>query len=437
MINLIFQKDKGDTDLGFVYVNIRENGKQKRISTKIKISKNQFVFHKNKELPKFNDTKLFDYVSFNSKITEIVESYNRGDVKEQEMDFITFFESKNKLQLNGGTKATYDVVCRKLKSYYPTLSFGVIDDNFLRVYKEQLLAEKLTVGYVAHNLVIIGMTISKANKELGTKIVYDISELGLSKNKKRKEHVLSDDDISKLMEFDVKEKNIEYVTFGLMQLFGNGCRFSDLILLKFKHFKKDGIKIQQPKNKGHLKIPYSVMIIRVMYGYLFRDTPFTKTELSNIISFGLANNQDHINLLLKNIMEHVSRQPRNDFFFSFSPNDLKDYDASRSFNVEENKALHRIRGSYNSKLNYIAKRLKFSIPRLSSHAFRYKFVSNCLEMKISYYEISKCLNHSTLAVTEAYIVKNFDYHDSKEVANVVDTKYLGVRTELAVPETDK
>jgi hypothetical protein len=74
-----------------VYVT---DGKQKTYPRRrLKCQRTQFV--NPCELPKFNESRLIDYISFNNK--QHIES--NGDVKEQEMDFITFFESKNKLQL--------------------------------------------------------------------------------------------------------------------------------------------------------------------------------------------------------------------------------------------------------------------------------------------------------------------------------------------------
>lgn len=423
-INIIFQKDKGDTTLGYVYVNFRSDRVQKRISTRIKISKHLFVLCKNPHFPIFNATNCFDYEQLNNKIKSIIESV---DVPKG-LDFITFFESENDKLNNGGTKKMYTGVLKKLKGYHPVISFHEINQSFLRHYVELLSAENISSGYIRDHLIVICNNISKVNDEFGTKIFYDIKKLKLSTNKNRKDDLLTDDDINKLREFPIHHKNSEYVTFALMQLFGNGMRFSDLITLRYGNFKKEGVQIQQPKTKKHLKIPYSVMFLTVIYRYMFKDSVHTETELTNIMNMGFGNQIQLMDGLLKNILSEIERRKKNDFFFSFVPVDLINYNASRAYTDIEFDALHKSRSSYNGKLNVIRVNLKLSVNSLTSHQFRYKFVATCLELQIPIYEISKCLNHSSISVTELYVRKHFDYYDSKAVTNIVDVKYLGQPT---------
>lgn len=435
-INLIFCKDKGDSNIGYVYVNFKETKQpNKRVSTKIKISKSDFDDHKNKYNPIFNATPTFEYQKLNDVILEITSNNPFATSK---YDFVKFFGEKLHLQENGGSKKSYKTIYNRLKTHYPTLDFNKIDNKFLMAYKNILKTPRilengtvrkgLSDGTICHTFTVLGSYFTLANEIVpDCKIVFNLSKLGLKKSKKRNLNLLSDDDVNKLLSVPISHKNYEYTTFGLFQLFGNGLRFSDLILLKNGYFIKDGIQIQLPKTKEVVMIPYSTMLLRVLYRFVFKDSQFTEIELSNILQFNLGNNNKIMEILKNDILTKISKSDPNSFFFSFTPIALINYDASNSFNDEEFRLISNSRGCYASKLRIMRGKnhLDLTIPSLSTHSFRYKFVSDCIEMKIPIYEISKSLFHSSISITELYIKKHFGVDDSKNVSNVIDLKYLG------------
>lgn len=214
----------------------------------------------------------------------------------------------------------------------------------------------------------------------------------------------------------------------MCQLFGSGARFSDLLFLKFKHFQKDGIQIETPKTGVTIKFHIPLCFYELYISLFIEATLLQKTEFENLAKFNITSNTNAhgviLDFLRKDILNYVSNHQKEDFFFSFVPIELKNFDPSWSFVGDEFKIFARCRNKYNRGLAKIALDWQKVGYPLSSHAFRYKFVSNCLEQKVSIYEISKCLNHSSIAITENYIKKNFTIYDNTEVSNLVDQKYL-------------
>ena len=262
-----------------------------------------------------------------------------------------------------------------------------------------------------------------------TKIDFKISKLKLRNNESATHVLLSDADVKTLMEYKynweqpnrINKRRFEYISFGLCQLFGMGARFSDMLLLRYSNFTPDCIQIQIPKTKKFRQIPYSIMLLTTMYKYIHKESRFTLRELESID--GYLNEAEKLKWLKDAVLDYVGQFRPEAFFFSFVPKELWYYDAAEPFNDEEHAAFARIRTLYNTNLRVYSKEQEFGFT-LSSHAFRYKFVANCREMKIGIYDISKMLGHSRIATTENYIKKHFGFDDSLEIMNVVDRKYF-------------
>jgi len=435
-VNVFFQKDKKG-DQGYVYVNFKEKGaKPKRVSTKIKLTDKQYYDHKNKQLPTFNPNLDFDYKTLNEEIVKIIYEYNVPAKSESETDFISYFRTWLDSQNHGGTKKTFTSIYNRLQKDFPNgLKFTEMDNSFFESYSKKLIKiPNLTNGYVRFCIQLILQICNVSNLDSKIKtpsIVYDLRKLNISKNPKRKSNLLCDDDVNKLLYYSYNRtnpdkantRNFEYITFGLTQMFGSGCRFSDLILIKHSNFKDDGIQIQIPKTNEYKKIGYSVMLLKTLYRYIYRDDFFTETELSNILNFQFNTHEKVLLMLKTEVLRWIRNQQQDDFFFSFAPRELKNYDILKPFTDEQFRLFSNCRSLYNKHLHKIGKDLDFSHP-LSSHAFRYKFVSNCVNQKVSIYDISKMLGHSSVLTTEKYIKDHFDYIDSVEILNVVDQKYF-------------
>nr|WP_315240178.1 tyrosine-type recombinase/integrase [uncultured Flavobacterium sp.] len=434
--NVIFCEDK-KKGKGFVYLTFFEKRKDPvRVSTSIKLSKDDYYTNKNDVNHRFNANKSFDYIALNNKIDSIVKSYT--SLNSVETDFIIYFKRFLQRQLNGGTKSNYTAIYNRLKKEFPAgLPIARINTEWLRSYKDDILYTKynLSKSYVKGIMLVLISCCKAITHDVRFEGMYNIkintSSLNLKTNKTAANNLLCDADVDKLLKYEYNihkpsKRNsayFEYISFGLCQLFTNGSRFSDLLFLRFGDFKKEGILIQLPKTEDFKRIPYSIMLMRTLYKYIYRNNVMTMTELNNIDRIGFKNNEQMLQWFVKDILHYVNEQHPDDFFFSFVPDDLYYYESFRAFTDDEFKIFATTRGKYNGYLRRIAKHLDFDYP-LTSHAFRYKFVANCRERKRDIYDISKMLCHSSVKITENYIRKHFEVDRSFENINDADFKYL-------------
>ena len=425
--NVIFNKDKNN-EKGFVYVNFsRKKTTPIRKSTEIKITRDQFDAFYVSGTNRFRKNKSFDYKTLNDKIAELEQLNPFDKIIEEENDFIVFFENELENIFSGGTKTTYNTALNNFKLFKTNLKFEEINTNLLVEYKNFLLKKGLSPGYIRNQLIIINIFIEKANDIRNTEIFINKKKIVLKKNSKRKD-LLSDQDIKKLMNYN-KDLYSDDITFGLFQYFSHGLRFIDTLLIRNNDFKDKHIEIFLPKTNTHLKVDYSSNLIMVLYKYLFKESYFSNTEMENLINLNIANTDFANELYLKEIFSKIKKRKKNDFFFDV-PESLKSYDKNNFITQDQFKTIGNIRGNYNRKLAAFAKKEELSVSSLSSHSFRYKYVSDCLDVKIPYYEISKSLGHTSIDTTEKYIIRNFTTQDNSSISNEIDAKYLGKRKEI-------
>lgn len=425
--NVIFNKDK-NSEKGFVYLNFsRKKYTPIRKSTEIKISREQFNTFYVSGTNRFRKNKSFDYKTLNDKIAEL-ELLNPFDkIIEEENDFIVFFENELENIFSGGTKTTYNTALNNFKLFKTNLKFEEINTNLLVEYKNFLLKKGLSPGYIRNQLIIINIFIEKANDIRNSEIFINKKKIVLKNNSKRKD-LLSDDDIQKLMNYK-KELYSDDIIFGLFQYFSHGLRFIDALLIRNNDFKDKYIDVFIPKTNTHLKVDYSSNLIMVLYKYLFKESYLTNIEMQNLIKLNIANTDFVNDMYLKEIFSIIKKRKKNDFFFDV-PDILKSYDKNNFITPDQFKTVGNIRSNYNRKLTTFAKKEELSVSSLSSHSFRYKYVSVCLDLEIPIYNISKSLGHASIDTTEKYIRRNFTTQDNSSISNEIDAKYLGKRKEI-------
>ena len=433
-INIIHTKDK-NSENGFVYVNYTlPNHPPKRVSTKIKMLSKDFKKYYDNTFKNFKPNKQIDFTEISSKI-ELMKTQNPFEklTTKNDDDFIKFFEEKipQDVLVSEGSQISYTHILNKLKKHYPILLFKNIDNNmrdeyFLKLKTEKTKNQKLLSNQTIKNhFVVIKKYIGLANRKKKANIVFDFVDLKFGK-KKKKPNLLSDKDMDKLLKYPSNERYYYDVTFGLLQYFGNGLRFSDLLFLKVDSFKDDYVALQSPKTNDYINVPYSAMFVRTLYKYLFRDN----NRLMKIVDFDLivdvGRDNDNVTLMKNEIIIELKRLSvinKHPYVFQV-PKELQDYDFQASFTKEQFISLNRERTKQSNHLQFIAKSLELDCKRLSTHAFRYKFVDTCLNNKVDIYKISKALNHKSIAITELYIRRNFNLQDNTEISNIFDSIHL-------------
>lgn len=435
--NLIFKPTSNN--LGFVYVNYSlPKHKPVRISTQIKISDKDFKKYYSKDPLGFKDK--FDNKDLKDKVKELLLInpfiQAKPTTKPLIKDFLEFFKENNDRK-HGNTKDNYDKILKKLKQYYPSLPFDEINNKKITEIKNRL-SKEMTPTSVNHYLKVIRTTINAANDDeicniYLNKKLFKVTEVVIRKD------LLTDNDIDKLLNYPVYDKFAYEALYASLQYTLNGARFSDILFLKIKDFKKDKLEFRNLKTKKLVNKTYSISFLKILHKYLYRNDVYRNDNIDytlndtlndNIDHLGLNNDEVYKDILLKEIFYKFKKEyGKDDFLFSL-PETLLNYKIENNFTDIELKEYHKAHATYNYRLRCLKNLLNFDTEQFSSHSLRYKFVAWCLEMDVSIYDIKEALNHSSVTVTEKYIAKNFTIKTDKNISKKIDEHRLGIKTDI-------
>ena len=426
--NVLFYKDKSlvnGEQIGTVFVCFYQSGIKKLVSTKQKISSTHFAFF-SKEFQQFRKTKVIDYRLLNDTISDIIQTKNPFTQKKINTDgYVSFMRVDISFVPNLSTRTTYKYIAQSFEDYLTSIDktdipLSELSFEVFRHYK-QYLDGRLSFGTIKYYFNLHRAFIAKAFDENKTDFVLSLKRFQLEKNGK-KPTVLCDEDIDKLRSVPRNHPLFKYVQFSQMQLFSNGIRFSDCLLIKLSDFKQTYLEVHQMKTNRVLQVLYSPMIIDTLYSILNCDYvpqihPYNRyvNELSKDLD------HEYINIpKQEEILAHIRSQPDR-FLFDFVDPILFDYMKGTDMNPEQHKRyiLHRV--NYNNHLGKLVKPLKLSVKTLTSHSMRYAFTRIALENEIPLRTLSQSLGHSSVVISENYIRNNFQVENYKiiNVSNVV------------------
>lgn len=424
--NVLFDKDKTGT-MGTIYVCFYQSGIKKLVSTKRKISLAHFEFF-DKKSQQFDKTKVIDYRSLNDTIATVIQTKNPHTQKKIKTDgYVSYMRDDISFVANLSTRTTYTYIAQSFEDYL--ISIGKTDiqlsDLSFEVFRhyKQFLDGNLSYGTIKYYFNLHRAFVAKAFDENKTDFVLSLKRFQLERNGK-KPTVLSDADIEKLRSVPPTHPLFKYVQFSQMQLFSNGIRFSDCLLIKLSDFKPTYLEVHQMKTNRVLQVPYSPMIIDTLYSILNCDYvpqihPYNRYVNQMIKDLDV----EYINTpKQKEILAYIKDQPDR-FLFDFVDPVLFDYSKGTDMNAAQHKRyiLHRV--NYNNHLGKLVTPLELSVKTLSSHSMRYAYTRIALENEIPLRTLSQSLGHSSVVITENYIRNNFQMESYKIIGEMWTTKY--------------
>jgi len=428
--NIRFDRLKKEIDgevWGVILVTFSNNSITKVISTGKKIKRVHFDGYFNKDFKRFAPTTVIDSASINNEITNIINTRNPFTPKRVTGGYVEFMLNDISFVANLSTRTTYTYIAQSFKDYLITIDktdIPLTDLSFevFRHYK-QYLDSKLSFGTIKYYFNLHRAFVAKAFDENKTDFVLSLKRFQLENNG-RKPTVLSDNDIDKLRSVPSTHPLSKFVQFSLMQLFCNGIRFSDCLLIKLSDFKPTYLEIHQMKTNRVLQVLYSPMIIDTMYSifkfdYVPHVHPYNHyvNELIKDVDSEFINTPKQ-----EQILSFISEQP-NRLLFDFVDPILFNYVKGTDMTPEQHKRyiLHRV--NHNNYLGRLIKPLKLSVDTLTSHSMRYAYTRIALENEIPLRILSLSLGHSSVVITEQYVRNNFQVDKYKIIGEMWTSKY--------------
>lgn len=430
--NLRFDKLKkqiSDTGvMGFILVTFSDRGKTKVISTKRTISRAHFDRFFNKDFKRFAPTSVIDSKGINDIIEQIVKDQNPFEVKPV-IGFVAYCTKQLKYQLKPNTKTSYQYVIKSFEAFLATMGmkdipFARLNIELFREYKLFLDTEdKLTSGTIKYNFIVLKSFINRANDDELCFLNLPLKKFNLEGNPKRPT-VLSDSDIDSLLAVPTSNPLYKYVQFSLLQLFSNGLRFSDCLLIKLSDFKADYLEVRTMKVKIVLHIPYTPMMIDIVYRIMGMEYIPSIHPYNRAVNISI---KDHSHEFInapkrEHILYYIKDQPDR-FLFDFADPILFDIDKSKAMKPDQHYKYLLIRMYFNSQLAKLIKPLEMSVTKYTSHSMRYAYTRLAIQNKIPIHLLSKSLGHSSVGITERYIRETFNIEDYSAIGDMMTSKF--------------
>jgi integrase len=428
------------TKQAFIYIQKIESRVKSYISLKIKIPVDVW----NKKTMRVRKTKTIDYVEINEKIVaKILEIENTKGEKESRKSFIQYFEKYIQRRTNEGTKQKYIQVLNKVKQFKKQILFKDIDIDM--IYSFQIFFHKSQSRNTSnHYLKLIKQVLQTAMDEGEVNYYRKPFDAFKFKYDTIDKKALSDTHIKKLLSTQIVDTLI-YETRNkfLFQIFSQGMRVSDIMLLKWSDIKDFKIHYKMFKTKKNMIIEINPILITVL-AYLYRkycegliytgdleqldiDLDLFKTERNaimkaennilsgyDLVKKGVFKNKNIDTIIGKierkkeqilhtviNKIDFLSKDTKhnNNYIFDFVDFKIGNVD---KINEAEYKALSNKKIVYNRHLKLLQKAVESEII-YKSHLSRSTYASLLINSGTNMYLIAQSLGHTKIAITEKYI----------------------------------
>jgi site-specific recombinase XerD len=271
---------KTSPNQGIIYIRTIVDGVQRRKSINEKISVRDWEIYFNKKTKRFRIDRRFErYEIINEKIDSYFNKLplfknDLGNISNQHKSFLKYWLDNINLEKNEGTRIKHLVIYRKFQKFLKSrerfdVAFSEIDQMFLKQLKNYLEKSKdpksLSTNSVNHYLKVIKLVINKAKKDDYYHYTTDPFSSIVFKSDKVTKPALKEDEIKKLIDSKIEDKSIQLVRdIFLFQLFANGARISDTLLLKVGNIKDLRINYVMYKTKTQTYVPINRLLAQIL-----------------------------------------------------------------------------------------------------------------------------------------------------------------------------
>jgi integrase len=286
-IKVVFIKQKPSDVNGYVFIRTIEGKTQKKKSLNINILKKDWEAYFNPNTQRFREDKRFPLsTEYNTRIEKTLKQLQevKNDISlisDDKRSFLQYWEFCLSNTKNHGTIIKHKGIIAKLKKFLLTkrmsdLCFSEITPMFLKELKHYLETSKdpksLSKNSVIHYLKVIKSIINKANKDDYYTYIKNPFNTITFKREKLFKGILKEDDLNILIKTKIEDEELNNTRdIFLFQLFSNGMRVSDVLLLKWKNIADHRINYTMFKTGTPLSISINLnqcfILSRVLGSY--------------------------------------------------------------------------------------------------------------------------------------------------------------------------
>lgn len=371
-IKVVFIKQGKKEKEGSVYVRTIENSIVRKKSLKIKLSESHWNKYFNEDTQRFRHNQTFpNSEKYNTIIDGFFQELNSvgNDIEllpDSKKSFLSFWKRFIETTENHGTKIKHQVVYNKLWKYLLSKSktdllFKDITPFFIRELKIYLKTSKdpksLSNNSINHYLKIIKSIINHSQKNgYYIYLINPFTSISFS-NETREKQIITERELSLLQNTPIEDNSLDLTRkMFLFQLFSNGMRVSDLLLLRWNMIIDRRLKYKMYKTDELINIPINLNMGLILTDLLGKGNRYTDL----LDNFTETYNEDgkEFNLTIRDVEERISK-------ISVREENLLRPDKIK---LENNKKVNKTDGYYydeKNKLKFL-KLLKFKFDLLTT-----------------------------------------------------------------------
>lgn len=279
-LNIVFIKQHKEDDEGVITVRTIENRTITKKSLGIKIKESEWHNYFNPKSQRFRENKKFpQYEIINNTISNFLDALNKfgnnlSALPNDKKSFLKYWKETLKNFDNHGSIIKHKTIIAKLEKYLTFINrndllFKDITPLFLRSLKNHLATVKdpkgLTENTLNHYLKVFKSIINQAiADDYYTYSKHPFSSFKFT-NEKVKKNVLSEKELELLLNTKIENEELNKIRdMFLFQVFSNGMRVSDVLMLRWNVFVSGRLQYNMFKTGNHISIPVNINMALIL-----------------------------------------------------------------------------------------------------------------------------------------------------------------------------
>jgi integrase len=294
-VTITFIKQSSGHKDGTLYLRTIEDRKASKRSLGIKITESNWKKFFNAKIQRFRNDERFQLADeLNDKIELALSQFKKNDfqleaVIDSKKSFLNFWKELIRTQDNHGTRIKHEVILAKLNKFLSAsgtsdLKFLEINPQFLRNLKQCLMntadPKRLSENSVNHYMKVIKSVLRKAAVE--DYYVYPKDPFASINFTARpvKKTMMNGDELVSLMRMMYMDDTLKLTRdMFVFQVFTNGMRVSDLLLLKWRNIERGRITYTMFKTTKVIAIPMNIQVCSILNDFLDKPVDLNKARM--------------------------------------------------------------------------------------------------------------------------------------------------------------
>ncbi|MBF8964302.1 tyrosine-type recombinase/integrase [Pontibacter sp. FD36] len=390
---VLYQRNKKDK-AGIIKIRVTEDRKATYVTTGEKLPVR--LWNDKRGIVKESDEVDYERINriIEDKLKEVKAQYDENVRSNRNTSFIGFFRKVIERQSNEGTKIKYGTILSKVESYLADskqtdLTFKQINEDVIYAMRSYFI-KGMQEDTADHYLKVIKAVIRKAVKANMYNYYRNPFEgIDLMKDVSKAPSSLTGEMLQRLINAQIENQRIEsHRRAFLFQVFCQGMRISDLLVLRWNNFRDGRVEYTMLKTQKQMSVLLNDNLLVLLRPTVERYAKQGESMRETI---------DRLS---------IDKKYRNSFVFSFlSDEEFSCVGGNNDFSKISRELYVRLNKKsivYNRNLKDVQKQAGIRTS-LSSHTARHTFASLLLDGDVNLYAISQSLGHSDIKITQKYL----------------------------------